>query len=186
MLRRPSTRWTLVSPEVPSVRPVPRFPGLTPAVLSRRLSPCRVNLLPRRETRANPTTARKMPANPMPFATSCEESGRPLWTPTSSPRRRGSGGTCPHTGSRRLQVELRVFGRAEGHVAVDFILCDERGPNVSPQGIRLRASATRGGTKIGDKPELAGSRARRSREHRIWEHPGRRFRRRRPVTARIR
>src|SRR2546427_9940478 len=57
-------------------------------------------------------------------------------------------------GGRRRQVELRVSGRPEGHVAVDFVLCDERGPDVSPQGVGFRDSATRGGTKIEDKPEL--------------------------------
>src|SRR3989441_5680708 len=40
-------------------------------------------------------------------------------------------------GGRRRQVELRVSGRPEGHVAVDFVLCDDRGPNVSPQGVRF-------------------------------------------------
>src|SRR2546426_5758585 len=41
------------------------------------------------------------------------------------------------SGGRRRQVEPRVFGRAKGHVAVDFVLRDQRGPNVSPQGVRL-------------------------------------------------
>src|SRR5437867_3570373 len=41
------------------------------------------------------------------------------------------------SGAGRRQVELRVFGRAKGDVAVDFVLRDERRPNVSPQGVRL-------------------------------------------------
>src|SRR5437867_11923750 len=41
------------------------------------------------------------------------------------------------SGAGRRQVELRVFGSAKGDVAVDFVLGDERGPNVSPQGVRF-------------------------------------------------
>src|SRR5436309_12975224 len=41
------------------------------------------------------------------------------------------------SGAGRRQVELRVCGSTGGDVAVDFILCDERGPDVSPQGVRL-------------------------------------------------
>src|SRR2546422_696509 len=40
-------------------------------------------------------------------------------------------------GVRRRQVELRVFGRAQDHVAVDLVLCDERSPDVPPQRVHL-------------------------------------------------
>src|SRR3989442_9135164 len=90
-------------------------------------------------------------------------------------------------GGRRRQIELRVFGRAEGHVAVDFILCDERGPNVSPQGIRL--PGFRNERRDEDRGQ-AGARGARGREGRgSTEYGSIReggLRRRRPVTARIR
>src|SRR2546425_6196130 len=96
-----------------------------------------------------------MPANPMPFATSCEESGRPRWTPTSSPP----------------TLRIRRYVPSYREVAVDrssFAYSGE--PKATYRSTsscatsevrtsRLRASAFRdsamsGGTKIEDKPEL--------------------------------
>src|SRR5437867_10213526 len=90
------------------------------------------------------------------------------------------------SGAGRRQVELRVFGRAECHVAVDFILCDERGPNVSPQCVRLPGF---GNERRDEDRGQAGARGTRRRGERRSAEEGSTgeggLRRRRPVTARI-
>src|SRR3989454_4076934 len=91
------------------------------------------------------------------------------------------------SGAGRRQVELRVFGRAKGDVAVDFILCDERGPDVSPQGVRLpgfrneRWDEDRG--QAGARGAGGGGERRGAEEGSTGEGG---VRRRGPVTARIR
>src|SRR3989442_13848575 len=90
-------------------------------------------------------------------------------------------------GGRRRQVELRVSGRPEGHVAVDFVLCDERGPDVSPQGVRLpgfgneRRDEDRG--QAGARGARGGGERRGAEEGGTWEGGARR---RGPGTARVR
>src|SRR5436309_10109225 len=89
-------------------------------------------------------------------------------------------------GGRRRQVEVSVFGRAECHVAVDFVLCDERGPNVSPQCVRLPGF---GNERRDEDRGQAGARGTRRRGERRSAEEGSTgeggLRRRRTVTARL-
>src|SRR2546422_11336542 len=90
-------------------------------------------------------------------------------------------------GAGRRQVELRVFGGAKGRVAVDFVLHDERGPNVSPQGVRLPGFRNERWDE--DRGQAGARGARGGGERRGAEEGGTGeggLRRRGPVTARIR
>src|SRR5437899_12176193 len=96
-----------------------------------------------------------MPANPMTFATSCEESGRPRWTPTSSPSTSRIRRYVPSY--REVAVDRWSFAYPGDPKATERSTSSCATSEVLTSRLRaaaLRASPMSGGTKIEDTPEV--------------------------------